>query len=80
MTNSTDVSGVEMTRFGQRVDLIKERHGRVKDEAKIESRGTNWDDIIAERYVCKIREFETLLFCANKKKFSFRWIGRWLDS
>ena len=23
---------------------------------------------------CKIRKFETLLFCANKKKFSFRWI------
>ena len=49
MTNSTDVSDVEMTRFGQRVDMIEERHVRVKDEAKIASRGTNWDDIIAER-------------------------------
>ena len=49
MTNSTDVLDVEMTRFGQRVDLIRERHVRVKDEAKIVSRGTDWDDIIAER-------------------------------
>ena len=49
MTNSTDVSDVEMTRFGQRVDLIRERHVRVKDGAKIASRGTDWDDIIAER-------------------------------
>ena len=35
MTNSTDVSNVKMTRFGYRVDLIRERHVRVKDEAKI---------------------------------------------
>ena len=49
MTNSTDVSDVKMTRFGNRVDLFRERHGRVKDEAKIASRGTDWDDIIAER-------------------------------
>ena len=49
MTKSADVSDVEMTRFGQRVDLIRERHVRVKDEAKIASRGTDWDDIIAER-------------------------------
>ena len=49
MTNSTDVSDVKMTRFGYRVDLIRERHVRVKDEAKIESRGTDWEDIIAER-------------------------------
>ena len=46
ITNSTDVSDVEMTRFGQRIDLIRERHVRVKDEAKIASRGTDWDDII----------------------------------
>ena len=44
MTNSTDVSDMKMTRFGYRVDLIRER---VKDEAKIESRGTDWDDIFA---------------------------------
>ena len=69
MTNSTDVSDVKMTRFGNRVYLFRERHVRVKDEAKIASR--DWDDIIAERLVCKIRKFETLLFCANKKKFSF---------
>ena len=49
MTNSTDVSDMKMTRFGYRVDLIRERHGIVKDEAKIASRGTDWDDIIAER-------------------------------
>ena len=49
MTNSTDVSDVEMTRFGKRADLIRERHARVKNEAKIASRGTDWDDIIAER-------------------------------
>ena len=49
MTNSTDVSDVEMTRFGQRVNLFRERYIRVKDEAKIASRGTDWDDIIAER-------------------------------
>ena len=42
MTNSTDVSDMKMTRFGYRVDLIRERHVRVKDEAKIVSRGTDW--------------------------------------
>ena len=41
LTNSTNVSDVEMTRFRQRVDLIRERHVRVKDEAKIASRGTD---------------------------------------
>ena len=37
MTNSTDASDVDMTRFRQRVDLIKERHmSELKlDEAKI---------------------------------------------
>ena len=40
---------VKMTIFRYRVDLIRERHVRVKDEAKIASRGTDWDDIIAER-------------------------------
>ena len=35
------------------------------------SRETDWDDIIAEKLVCKISKFETLLFCANNKKFSF---------
>ena len=33
-----------------RVDLIRERHVRVKDEAKIASgETTGWDDIIAEK-------------------------------
>ena len=36
-------------KFGYRFDLIREGHVRVKDEAKIASRGTDWDDIIAER-------------------------------
>ena len=49
MMNLTDVSDMKMTRFGHRVDLIRERHVRVKDEAKIVSRETVWDDIIAER-------------------------------
>ena len=49
MTKSTDVTDIKMTRFGYRVDLIRERHARVTDEAKIASRGTYWDDIIAER-------------------------------
>ena len=40
---------VKMTRFGYRVDLFRERHVRVKNEAKIASRETDWDDIIAER-------------------------------
>ena len=35
MTNSTDVSDMKMTRF----DLIREEHVRVKDEAKITSKG-----------------------------------------
>ena len=35
MTNSTDV---KMTRLGCKVDLISERHIRVKDEAKIANR------------------------------------------
>jgi len=46
MTNSTDVSDVKMTRFGYRVDLVEERHVRVKDEAKIASRGTDWDVVV----------------------------------
>ena len=41
MTNSTDVSDVKMTSFGYRVDLIRERHVRVKDEVNIASRGTD---------------------------------------
>ena len=50
MTNLTDVSDVKMIGFGYRVDLIRERHVRVKDEAKIASRRTDWNnDIIAER-------------------------------
>ena len=49
MMNSTNVSDVKMTRFGYRVDLIREKHDKVKDEAKIVSRGTDWDDINAER-------------------------------
>ena len=42
MTNSTDVSDVEVTRFRQRVDLIRERHVRVKDEAKIANTQRTW--------------------------------------
>ena len=45
MTNLTDVSDVKMTRFGNRVYLFRERHVRVKDKAKIASRGTDWDRI-----------------------------------
>ena len=37
MANSTDVSNVNMARFGYTVDLIREGHVRVKDEAKIAS-------------------------------------------
>ena len=50
MANSTDVSDMKMTRFGYRVDLIRERHVRVKNEAKIASRGTNWDDWVSSAY------------------------------
>ena len=32
MTNSTDVSDMKMTRFGYRVDLIRGRHVRVKND------------------------------------------------
>ena len=49
MTNSMDVLDVKMKRFAPRVDLTRERHARVKYEAKLASRGTDWDDIIAER-------------------------------
>ena len=49
MKNFTDVSDVKITKFGYRVDLIREKHVRVKNEAKIANRGTDWDDIIAER-------------------------------
>ena len=35
MTDSTDALDVKMSRFGYRVDLIKERQVRVKDEANI---------------------------------------------
>ena len=42
-------SDVEITRLGYRVDLIRGGHARVEDEAKISSRRTDWDDIIAER-------------------------------
>ena len=41
MANSTDVSDIKLARFGYRVDLIRKRHFRVKDEAKIVSRGTD---------------------------------------
>ena len=40
MRNSMDISDVKITRFGHRVDLIRERHVRVKDEANIASRET----------------------------------------
>ena len=30
----------------------------------------DWDNINAERYICKIRKFETLS-CVSTKKFSF---------
>ena len=50
MTNSTNVLDVKITRFGYRVDLIRERP--VKDEAiKIVRRRTDRGDIIAEREV-----------------------------
>ena len=42
MTNSTVVSDMKMTRFGYIVDLIRERHVRVKDEAKIVSNKNHW--------------------------------------
>ena len=38
MANSTDVSDAKMTRFGYRVDLIRERHVRVKDDQVKEPR------------------------------------------
>ena len=41
--------GCENDKIWKRVDLIRKRHVRVKDEAKITSRGTDWDNIIAER-------------------------------
>ena len=59
MTNSTDVSDMKMTRLGYRVYLIRERHVRVKDKAKIASRGTDWDDIIADMR-CKICQISLL--------------------
>ena len=72
MTNSTDVSDMKMTRFGYRFDLIRERHVRVKDEAKIASRGTDFRMISLLRDKLVRSDFaETLLFCANEKKFSF---------
>ena len=48
MMNSTDVSDMKMTRFGYRVDLIRERHVRVKDEAKIASRETDWYECVKD--------------------------------
>ena len=71
MTNSTNVTNVKMTRFKYRVDSIKEIPVTVKSGTKIVSRETDWDDTIAERLVCKISKFETLLFSANNKEFSF---------
>ena len=35
MTNSTDVSDMKMRRFGYRVDLIRERHVRVKMKPRL---------------------------------------------
>ena len=49
MTNSTNISDMIMTRLEYRVEVIRERDVRVNDEANIPSRGTDWDDIIAER-------------------------------
>ena len=48
MMNSTDVSDVKMTR----VDLISEIHVSVKYEAKITSRGTDWDGTAMSRNQC----------------------------
>ena len=71
MTNSTDVSDVKMTRFGYRVNLIRERHVRVKGEAKIASKETDWDDISLLR-----DEFVRSENFVPKKRFSFRWIEK----
>ena len=35
---------------------------------------TGMISLLRDKSVRKIRKFETMLFCANKKKFSFRWI------
>ena len=52
MTNSTDVSDMKMTRFGYRVDLIRERHVRVKNEAKIASRElTGMISLLRDKFV-----------------------------
>ena len=49
MTNSTDVSDMKMTRFGYRVDLIRQGHVKVKDETKIASKGT----LLRDKFVRK---------------------------
>ena len=41
-----DISDMKMTKFGYRADFIRERHARVTDEAKIASRGTDWDAVL----------------------------------
>ena len=51
MTNSTNVSDVKMTRLEYRVDLIRERHVRVKDEAKIASRGSGMISLLRDKFV-----------------------------
>ena len=47
MTNLMDVLDMKMTKFGYRVDLIRERHVGVEDEAKIVSRGTELTGMIS---------------------------------
>ena len=72
MTNSTDVSDVKMTRFGQRVDLFRERHVRVKNEAKIASRETDWDWVLLHTlkiFLTNIFYFIKFVQNYNKKKF-----------
>ena len=53
MTNSMDVSDMKMTRFGYRVDLIRKRHVRVKDEAKIarKSQLTGMISLLRDKFV-----------------------------
>ena len=71
MMNSTNVTIVKMTRFKQRVDLIKEIHVTDTGGTKIASRETEWDDIIADIIVCEISKYQTLFYSANNKECSF---------
>lgn len=76
MADASEVTNVEMTRFTDRINLSRERHVRVKYEAKVSCRGADRDGGVTKSESREIGEFETLLLGTNEHEFSFRRIQK----